>query len=302
MLERVLVGLLSGGHLLIEGVPGLAKTLTIKSSAPCSAAVPSHPVHARSRAGRPRRHAYLQTREAASSTPSPARSSPTSCWPTRSTARRQGPVGAARGDAGAPGDDRRHDATRCRIRSLSWRRRTRSSRRAPIRSPRRRSTASCSRSWSAIRPGRGADGRAAIARGGRSKFGISCRSRVSARCSAPRSMCTSIPRSSRTRSPSRRRRAIRLRQGWRSSAASLSTAPARVGRSRSCRAEGAGVDPRTRLRAGRGSARAGEGRPSPQARPHLPGARRAAHRGRCARCGAGAFPAPPLELGRPMAA
>ena len=33
MLERVFVCLLSGGHLLIEGVPGLAKTLTIKTVA-----------------------------------------------------------------------------------------------------------------------------------------------------------------------------------------------------------------------------------------------------------------------------
>jgi len=33
MLERVLVGLLAGGHLLIEGVPGLAKTLTIATLA-----------------------------------------------------------------------------------------------------------------------------------------------------------------------------------------------------------------------------------------------------------------------------
>jgi len=32
-LERVLVCLLSGGHLLIEGVPGLAKTLTIRTVA-----------------------------------------------------------------------------------------------------------------------------------------------------------------------------------------------------------------------------------------------------------------------------
>jgi len=32
MLERVLVCLLAGGHLLIEGVPGLAKTLTIKTT------------------------------------------------------------------------------------------------------------------------------------------------------------------------------------------------------------------------------------------------------------------------------
>ena len=33
MLERLLIGLLSNGHVLLEGVPGLAKTLTIKSLA-----------------------------------------------------------------------------------------------------------------------------------------------------------------------------------------------------------------------------------------------------------------------------
>jgi MoxR-like ATPase len=33
MLERVLVCLIAGGHLLIEGVPGLAKTLTVKTTA-----------------------------------------------------------------------------------------------------------------------------------------------------------------------------------------------------------------------------------------------------------------------------
>ena len=32
-LERVMVGMLSGGHLLVEGVPGLAKTLTVKTLA-----------------------------------------------------------------------------------------------------------------------------------------------------------------------------------------------------------------------------------------------------------------------------
>src|SRR4051794_18537539 len=31
MLERVMVALLAGGHLLLEGVPGLAKTLTVKT-------------------------------------------------------------------------------------------------------------------------------------------------------------------------------------------------------------------------------------------------------------------------------
>jgi MoxR-like ATPase len=33
MVERVLIGLLTGGHILIEGVPGLAKTLTVKTIA-----------------------------------------------------------------------------------------------------------------------------------------------------------------------------------------------------------------------------------------------------------------------------
>ncbi len=33
MIERVLVGLLCGGHVLLEGVPGLAKTLTVKTVA-----------------------------------------------------------------------------------------------------------------------------------------------------------------------------------------------------------------------------------------------------------------------------
>src|SRR5690606_8207644 len=33
MVERVLIGLLCGGHCLIEGVPGLAKTLTVKTLA-----------------------------------------------------------------------------------------------------------------------------------------------------------------------------------------------------------------------------------------------------------------------------
>jgi MoxR-like ATPase len=31
MIERILIGILSGGHVLVEGVPGLAKTLTVRS-------------------------------------------------------------------------------------------------------------------------------------------------------------------------------------------------------------------------------------------------------------------------------
>ena len=35
MVERLLIGILSNGHILLEGVPGLAKTLAIKSLASC---------------------------------------------------------------------------------------------------------------------------------------------------------------------------------------------------------------------------------------------------------------------------
>ena len=56
------------------------------------------------------------------------------------------PVGAAAGDAGAAGGGRRRGTSRCRGRSMCWRRRTRSSRRAPIRCRRRSSTGSCWRS------------------------------------------------------------------------------------------------------------------------------------------------------------
>ena len=37
MVERILIGLLAGGHVLLEGVPGLAKTLTVKTLADCLA-------------------------------------------------------------------------------------------------------------------------------------------------------------------------------------------------------------------------------------------------------------------------
>jgi MoxR-like ATPase len=37
MIERILIGLLTGGHVLLEGVPGLAKTLTVRTSATRSA-------------------------------------------------------------------------------------------------------------------------------------------------------------------------------------------------------------------------------------------------------------------------
>ena len=33
MVERLLIALLTGGHVLLEGVPGLAKTLTVRTLA-----------------------------------------------------------------------------------------------------------------------------------------------------------------------------------------------------------------------------------------------------------------------------
>lgn len=35
MMDRLLIGLLSNGHILLEGVPGLAKTLAINTLAKC---------------------------------------------------------------------------------------------------------------------------------------------------------------------------------------------------------------------------------------------------------------------------
>ena len=61
LLERMVVALVARGHLLVEGVPGLAKTLAVKTFAGrARRRVPADPVHARPRAGRHRRHADLQ--------------------------------------------------------------------------------------------------------------------------------------------------------------------------------------------------------------------------------------------------
>ena len=76
-LERVLVAMLAQGHLLVEGVPGLAKTLTVKTLARDDPRqLPPHPVHARPGARRPRRHAHLQPEDRRVRTP---RSGPVFC-------------------------------------------------------------------------------------------------------------------------------------------------------------------------------------------------------------------------------
>ena len=110
MLERVFVCLLAGGHLLIEGVPGLAKTLTVKTVADVFGGtferiqftpdlVPADLVGTRMyrAAQRELRH---RARAGLLQLPARRRDQPRA---------RQGAVGAARGDAGAPGDDRQGD-------------------------------------------------------------------------------------------------------------------------------------------------------------------------------------------------
>ena len=60
-IELLLVGLLSDGHVLLEGVPGIAKTLLARTfAAALVAGVRPHPVHARPDAGRHPRHQPLQ--------------------------------------------------------------------------------------------------------------------------------------------------------------------------------------------------------------------------------------------------
>ena len=115
MLERVLVALLAGGHLLLEGVPGLAKTLTIRTLADALDAsfrriqftpdlVPADLVG--TRIYRPDR-ARFDTELGPGVLQLPAR--------RRDQPRPgQGPVRAARGDAGAPGHDRPREPSRSR--------------------------------------------------------------------------------------------------------------------------------------------------------------------------------------------
>ena len=88
LIDRLLVGLLANGHVLLEGVPGLAKTLAVRTlAAAIHATFQPHPVHARPAARGHHRHAHLQSRRRAVSRHARARSSRTSCSPMKSTAR-----------------------------------------------------------------------------------------------------------------------------------------------------------------------------------------------------------------------
>ena len=110
-LERVMVALLAQGHLLVEGVPGLAKTLTVKTlAARDPRQLPAHPVHARPGAGRPGGHAHLQPEDRRVQHLARAGVRQPAAGRRDQPRAGQGAKRAARGDAGAPGHDRRRDA------------------------------------------------------------------------------------------------------------------------------------------------------------------------------------------------
>ena len=143
VLERLVIALLAGGHVLIEGVPGLAKTRAVRRPGHgARPALPPHPVHPRPAPGRPDRHPDLPPPDR------PLRRQARADRHQRPAGRRdqprpgQGPECPARGDAGRPGHHRRRDDPSCPTRSSCSPRRTRSSTRGPTRCPRPSSTAS----------------------------------------------------------------------------------------------------------------------------------------------------------------
>ena len=126
----------------------------------------------------------------------------------------QDPGCAARGDAGAAGDERGRRHARSTARSSSSRRRTPSSTRGRIRCPRRSSTASCSGSASATRTATRSGRSSSGASSGRPTRSCSARSSTARSCSTLQGALegsTSPSRSATTSSTSSRRRGPRPR-------------------------------------------------------------------------------------------
>ena len=113
-LERVLVAILSQGHLLVEGVPGLAKTLTVNTLAKTMRGqFQTHPVHARSAAGRSvGTRMYNQKFRRVLDGAGPGVRQPAAGRRDQPRAG-EGAKRAARSDAGTPGHDRRPVAQAC---------------------------------------------------------------------------------------------------------------------------------------------------------------------------------------------
>ena len=146
----------AGGHALLVGVPGLAKTLLVSTVAEALAPlVQPGAVHPRPDAGRHHRHRAGRggPRHRQAVVPVRARADLRAGGARRRDQPHaaQDAGGAAAGDAGASCDGRGTDLSAAESRSSCSPPRIRSSRKAPIRCPRRSSIASCSSCDWAIR-------------------------------------------------------------------------------------------------------------------------------------------------------
>ena len=158
VIEQIFAAIFTRGHCLLVGVPGLAKTLMVSTAGANSGhQLQTHSVHARpdalghhrhERAGRRRKRPAefpLRRRADLHEHPAGRRNQPHAA---------QDPGGLAAGDAGARSHGRPDDLHAAGAVLHRSPRKTRSSRKAPIRCPKRSSTASCSTSRSTIRPPR----------------------------------------------------------------------------------------------------------------------------------------------------
>ena len=158
IVSGTLTALIAGGHVLLEGVPGLGKTLLVRTLADAlTPQIPAHPVHARPHAGGRHRH----ERRARDPRRRPQVRVPAGADLRESRARGrdqpgdpQDAVGPPRGDAGEVGHGRGQDVQARHAPSSCSPRRTRSRWKGRIPSPRRSSTASSSSCWSNSPPAR----------------------------------------------------------------------------------------------------------------------------------------------------
>ena len=197
LVRHTLVGLLANGHVLLEGVPGLGKTMLVRTIGDVIDCTFNRIQFTPDLMPADITGTNILVEEGGSRVfkfqPGPDLRQPR---PRRRDQPRdaEDPVGAARGDAGAPGHGRAQPLPRSTRRSSSSRPRTRSRWRAPIRCPRRSSTGSCSRRWSRSRPRR-TSSRSSTARRAptRRRRRRSPRPPRSSRCSASPARCPIAP-------------------------------------------------------------------------------------------------------------